>query len=204
MIAPYAARIRLMIGRGILRMVNDANDLQTAQVELLEGEIHNNVERFQNYGFTSKPFPGAEVAWLSVCGDRDHGIIVAIDDRRYRLPGLEDGECSLYDDLGQKVHLTRTGIVASSPMKISAIAPEVDIVATTKVLLDTPLVEATHDMKIGGNLDVANNITSDNGNITATNGDVADKVRSMAAGRTIRDGHHHASLISPPDADHQE
>lgn len=108
--APLARRVNLMVARGVLALVNDAAKMQGVQVKLLSGEVRD-MERFQNYGCTSKPHVGAEVAVVFVGGNRDHGLVLAVDDRRYRFKGLQDGESALYDDLGQSVHLTRTGIV---------------------------------------------------------------------------------------------
>lgn len=111
LVAPLRRRVRLMISRAVLSAVNDAGGIQLVQVKLLDGEVRDGVERMQNYGFTSVPKAGAEGLMACVSGDRDHGIIVAMDDRRFRLKGLQAGEVALYDDLGHKVHLTRTGIV---------------------------------------------------------------------------------------------
>jgi phage baseplate assembly protein V len=108
--APAMRGIRLMVGRGVLALVNDAAKMQTVQVKLLDGEVRD-LERFQNYGFTSHPQVGAEVAAVFVGGNRDHGLVLAIDDRRYRLKALEAGEVALYDDQGAVIKLSRTGIV---------------------------------------------------------------------------------------------
>ena len=55
-------------------------------------------------------------------GLRSHGLVIAVEDRRYRLRDLKDGEVALYDDLGQVVHLTRDGIriATSKPLTIAA------------------------------------------------------------------------------------
>lgn len=76
-------------------------------------------EYFQHYGYTSRPKAGAEIIIIREGG---HFVAVASDDRRYRI-AMADGEVSLYDDLGQKIHLTRTGIVVESPLQITAKAP---------------------------------------------------------------------------------
>jgi len=115
-------------------------------------ETLSNREFIQDYGFTSRPKPGAEVIFIR---EGNHFIAIASDDRRYRI-ALEEGEIALYDDLGQIVHLTRDGIVASSPTKISATAPEITLTATSKVLLVTPTLEVTGSITAGGNVsDVA-------------------------------------------------
>lgn len=108
-------RVRLMVGRAVLSVISDSTAIQTAQARLLADEVQDDVERVQEYGFTSVPQPGAEAVIAFVGGNRDHGLIIAVDDRRYRLKGLAGGEVALYDDLGQKVHLTRSGIVINAP-----------------------------------------------------------------------------------------
>lgn len=107
--APIARRVQLMVARGVLAIVNDATKMQGVQVQLLSGEVRD-MERFQNYGFIGNPKAGAEVVAVFVGGNRDHGLAIAIDDRRYRVKGLQPGEVAIYDDLGHKIILTRTGI----------------------------------------------------------------------------------------------
>lgn len=106
-----ARRIRLIASRAVLRLVDDAGGLQSVQITLLADETRDGVERFQDYGFTSIPHPGAEGVAIALGGSRDHLVAIAIDDRRYRLRALAAGEVALYDDLGHQVHLTRDGIV---------------------------------------------------------------------------------------------
>jgi len=120
MTAPLARRVNLMVSRGVLALVNDAAKMQGVQVKLLSGEVRD-MERVQNYGFTSHPHAGAEVAVVFVGGNRDHGLVLAVDDRRYRVKGLQGGEVGIYDDLGHRITLTRTGIVidgATHPLNI--------------------------------------------------------------------------------------
>ena len=58
--------------------------LQTVQVVGLPDEIIDGAERFQMYGITSHPLPGADALVLAVGGIRQHPVIL-IDDRRYRV-----------------------------------------------------------------------------------------------------------------------
>ena len=90
-------RVQLTIGRAVLTVVNDSTPLQTVQVEALAGEIIDGAERFQMYGITSHPRPGADALVLSVGGIRQHPVIL-IDDRRHRMKDLEEGEVALYTD----------------------------------------------------------------------------------------------------------
>lgn len=143
-IAPLVRRVRLMVGRGVVRLVNDAAGLQRLQIDLLAGETIGNLERFQEYGFTSYPFAGAECAVGFVAGDRSHGLVLAVDDRRYRIH-LQQGEAAIYDDQGQIIKLARGGIEMTAPM------------GTTH----------TGDMTINGKLNVTDLLTAKNIDIPA-------------------------------------
>lgn len=149
MIGPYARRIGNIVSRGTVALVNAATKMQTLQVRLLAGEPKDDVEHFEPYGFTSNPKPGAEAVALFLDGDRSHGVVVVVADRRYRLKSLASGEMAIHDDQGQKVHLTRAGIVIDGgglPMVIQN-APTVTIKAATKVRMETALLEVTGNIK---------------------------------------------------------
>ncbi|MGT2507916.1 phage baseplate assembly protein V [Cupriavidus basilensis] len=173
MLAPIKTRTSLMIGRCVLMAVADAGKLQRAQVRILADDDHDDVERMQQYGYTSVPLPGAEGVVVAVGGNSDHGILIAVEDRRYRLVGLVGGEVAVYDDQGQKVHLTRTGIV------IDGAGKDVTVSNAPNVRLD-------------GNLVVAGNITAD--------GDISDQggAKSMKAMRTAYNQHNNGAGTTTP------
>lgn len=100
-----------LAARCVLRLAVDGAKMQTAQVGLLADETADGVERFQNYGMTSVPLPGAEGVCLFLGGDRGHGVIIAMDDRRYRLAGLQGGEVALYTDEGDTLVFRRGRLV---------------------------------------------------------------------------------------------
>lgn len=118
LVEPLKRRVLSMISRGVVKLINDAAGRQELQLVALDAQTLDRIERFQEYGFTSHPHPDAEAVVLSLAGARDHSIVIAVEDRRYRLQGLAAGEVALYDDLDQKVHLKRNGIVTYSPLNI--------------------------------------------------------------------------------------
>lgn len=143
----------LMVGRAILAVINDGTKLQSLQINLLADETRDDVERFQNYGYTSHPHPGAEAISVSVTGTRDHCVVIAVDDRRYRLKGLLQGEVAMYTDEGDKIVLKRGN--------------QIEVTALTSVTLITPLTTLTGDLHVMGNqtndgrIDAAGDVTGE-------------------------------------------
>jgi len=139
-----ARNLRLLVGRGIVRLVNDAAALQEVQVELLSGELLT-LERFQDYGITSVPLPGAEAVTVAVGGRRGKSVVVRADDRRYRVK-LNPGEVALYTHDETLLALRVGGIV--------------EIIAATKVKSQAPLWEHTGDFLLNGNMSATGQIVS--------------------------------------------
>jgi len=129
LLGPLRRRIQMMVARAVVSGIADAGGIQALQIEALEGETLEGVERMQDYGFTSVPHPGAEAVVVFAGGTRSHGLVVALGDRRYRLRALQNGEVAIYDDLEQRVHLTRDGVVIESALKVNVTAPQVEVSA---------------------------------------------------------------------------
>jgi phage baseplate assembly protein V len=102
-----------MLGRGIIKAIDDSGGLQKLQVSFLKNETTNGLERMQEYGFTSWPLPEAEVMAGFIAGNRDHGIIIAVDDRRYSFKVDAQGNVCIYTELdkghgtGHRIYLKR-------------------------------------------------------------------------------------------------
>lgn len=182
---PLQQRVMLMVSRAVVLLAKDTGALQSLQVSLLADEVRNDVERFQNYGFTSHPHPGAEAVAISVGGSRDHVLVIAVDDRRYRLASLVEGEVAIYTDEGDSIVIKRGGTI--------------EVTAATKVRIVSPLVEMTGDLHVSGSVQVdgsahvAGNISSD-ADITA-DGQVGDQggAKTMAGMRTVYNAHKHGT-----------
>ena len=135
-----AQRLGNMLSRGLVSVVEAGTKMQRLQVRLLAGETKDEIEHFEPYGWTSHPKAGAELVAAFLDGDRSHGVVLVVADRRYRLTGLQAGEVAIHDDQGQKVHLTRTGIVidgASLPIVIEN-APTITLTADSGITLNAP------------------------------------------------------------------
>lgn len=116
------------------------------------GEEFTNREYFQHYSFTSRPKPGAEAI---IIRDGNHIIMIASDDRRYRI-ALDEGEAAMYDDQGQVIKLKRgkeihiygcDKLTADVAVETTITCPLVTVVASAKVRLETPLLEVTGEIR---------------------------------------------------------
>lgn len=124
---PLVQKVRLAISRAVVGRVQAAAGLQRLQVEALAGELHDGVERLQDYGFGSHPLPGSEAVICSIGGARSHPVAVVVDDRRFRIEPLDAGEVAIFDDLGQAVRLKRDRIEVESPTMVLIKAPIVEV-----------------------------------------------------------------------------
>ena len=106
-ISPLRDRIMSIVARGVVEKVSDEKNIQTIKAQILAGEVRDEMERFQEYGFTSKPFSDSECVIVFAGGNRDHGLVIATDDRKYRLKNLQDGEVAIYTDEGDSITLKR-------------------------------------------------------------------------------------------------
>lgn len=143
--------VKMMFARGVLRGVTDTGPRQQVQVELLKDELRDGLEHMQNYGFTSHP-RGGDCAVAFNGGNREQGIVLVVDDRRYRIP-LQAGEVAIYDDLGNKIELLREMVKVTSVQHLEAQAPTIKLIG---------------DLEVVGNITTTGTITNNGKNIGST------------------------------------
>lgn len=148
-VAALRARFARSVGRFLLTLLDDAGPVQRLQGEVLDGEVIDKVERVLEYGFNSRPKPGAEGVLIAVAGSRGQGVVIGLGDRRYRMH-LDEGEVALHDDLEQVVHLTRDGIRISSPLRAEIEAPEISLSAQDEMTLASPKIVLAGNVFLGG------------------------------------------------------
>lgn len=132
-----------MIARGTVALASAGSMLQTLQMRLTAGEIKDDLEHFEPYGFTSHPQPGAEGVALFLGGDRSHGVVVCVADRRFRLKELRPGEVALYTDEGDSFVFRRGRVVEIDTMTLK-------VKAGVAVEFDTPLIKTTGSIESAG------------------------------------------------------
>lgn len=104
-------RLDMMLARGVLRGVDDGGVIQQMQVGLLQDETLDGIERFQTYGLSAVPPAGSEVLAAFIGGNRDQGVVIAVNDRGSRPRGGASGEVVLFNDRQCEIRLTPDGDV---------------------------------------------------------------------------------------------
>ncbi|MFT0869663.1 phage baseplate assembly protein V [Pseudomonas sp. CAM1A] len=128
--------MRNFLARGVVALVDAGRKLQGLQMRLTADEVKDGMEHFEPYGFTSNPLPGAEALAAFLGGDRSHGVVVCVADRRFRLQALKSGEVAIYTDEGDRLHFKRGRVIEIQTLTLK-------VKAETAVEFDTPVIRTT-------------------------------------------------------------
>lgn len=167
-----------MVRRVIVKQSDDTKEVRTLQVSGIAKQVNSGVEHLEPFGFSSNPPEGAEALKIEVGGSPAHPLILVAFDRRYRIKNLQPGEAIVFNQWGDYIKFSQDRhirVVADTAVDVTA--PNVNINATTKVTLTTPLVECSQNLKVDGNLevdgtsDLKGDITAE-GNLTAATGTI--------------------------------
>ena len=100
-------RMRHVVRYGRVTASNDAGTVTILQVQMSVAELRDNTPMVPSYGMSFNPLPGAEVAMIFSGGDPSNGVVVAVNDQRYRPKNLKPGEVVFYDNLGRSVFFSK-------------------------------------------------------------------------------------------------
>jgi phage baseplate assembly protein V len=162
-------QIMNIVHRGVLETADDSKGVQILGLSLLAQERKANVERFQNYGFSSVPTGEAEAIVIFPGGDRSAGVVVALDERASRMTGLAAGEVAIYTDEGdsivlgrnQEITLTTKRLIIDAAENVTVNAEQtvtvnakedVTVNTPTRVLLRTPLLRVEGSIEATGTI----------------------------------------------------
>lgn len=181
MLRPLRNRIVMTISRAVIEAVKDSEGVQFVKTSLLTDEEADDMERFQEFGFTSNPPSGSEAIAVFVGGNREHGVVVATENRSKRKRGLSPGESALYTDPETFIYIKANGQI------------HIKTAATVKV--EAPSTELTGNLMVGGNAIITGTLMS--GAITApslvASGTVSSDGTSIASIKSTFNAHTHIS-----------
>lgn len=146
-LARFYRQLKMMLGIGRVTALSDDGVIQHLQYRTAL-DVRGDTPRMAEYGFSSAPPEGSDVVILSLGGDRSSQVIIATNHKGSRHTGLQSGETVIYNQTGQFVKLTASGIEVQAnaqPVNV-ANATTVTITASQKVIADTPRFECTGDI----------------------------------------------------------
>ena len=160
LLEPIKRSVMLSIARMVVKSINDAGGIQLVKGKLFADVTKDGMERIQNYGFTSVPVSGSEAVVVFPGGNMDHGVVIAIDNRKFRLNNLQPGEVALYTDEGDKIHFKRGRIIDISTHTLNLTAtesinidsPTLNFTASSSASFDTPTLSASNNIAATGNM----------------------------------------------------
>jgi phage baseplate assembly protein V len=159
-LAPLLRRLDMMISRGVLRATSDGEGVQTMQIGLLEDEVADQVERFQTYGLSSVPPNGGDALVCFVQGNRDHGVVLSVNDRGSRPRGLNAGEVILYNDHNVSLRLTNEGkLLIDAEEEITIKAKKLTIAIEDEISIEAPTIKIKGDIELDGDLTATGRIS---------------------------------------------
>ena len=168
LLRPLRLRMAAMISRAAVLLTDDSEGFQLVQVRMRGGQVRGQVERIEEYGFTSRPFPDAEAVVVHLGAEPDHAVIIATGDRRHRMRNLEEGEVCIHTDEGDTIWLRR--------------GKHIEVISGGSVTVNAPEITITGNVTIDGDLSVT--------------GEVIDKSesggQSMSAMRGVYNSHVHS------------
>ena len=170
-------RVKNLFGTGLVMRV----ETKWVQLKLATGIINDRIKRVHNYGFMSRPLPGAKGYTLFVGGDTSRGIAVCIEDERYEME-LAPGDVAMLDNKGNLIHFNSAGIKIVSQQTVSVTCKNATVDATkTTVNSETEInglttinanAVITGVCSVGGLAKVGGGAVPATGGMNMTGGDV--------------------------------
>lgn len=142
-------KIYMLISRAVVTSVANTGLTQRIQLQVMADEVVSNLEHFEEYGFSSFPFVGSEALTAFINGNRSHGIVIKVHDRRYRPTDLAEGEVAIYTDEDQSspfhhIHLKNGNIIEVK-------SGDIDFVCTRDVSVTCDNIDfACNDHSVSG------------------------------------------------------
>lgn len=183
--------LKRVVGLAVIKLVNDAGVIQRVQLDMgpkgADGprQLRDDTPVLQQFGFTSHPPLGSDVAIIALGGDANQMVVIASGHREYRITALPEGAVAVYDKFGHHVRLDADGIhVLGDTVFDGNVTINGDVAVTGDTTLTGNLgvtgnTALTGDLSVTGNTSLTGALAVD-GAMTAT-GDITDQ----SAGNTV-------------------
>lgn len=108
------SKITGIVKRGVFSSFQQGGFMR-AQSNTYKDETRDDVEVFEQFGFTSQPPNGSEGLLFGVGGDSSHPVAINIGNRGNRVQQLQTGETCVYSAHGSTITLLTNGEIVLTP-----------------------------------------------------------------------------------------
>jgi phage baseplate assembly protein V len=162
----------------IVEVDSNSSKMQTVKIEGLYGEVADNVERFQAFGFCSIPLPvddngqAAEVV-IADLGSSDRRVVVATDDRRKRPRKGRPGDVMMYGckDTSSAEHVSATQrfvFLDDGSCRLNVGGAKLHISATGVVSIIADTINITGNLNIDGDINTTGKLNNNGHDVGST------------------------------------
>lgn len=148
-------RIRRLIARGRVTLVDDSKTAQLVQVSINGLETSDSRIRMAEFGFSSNPPEGSDAVLINVAGDPSASAVIATNHQPSRPTGMASGESMLYSQDGKHVYLTADGgivVEAKGQNVVVNDAANVTVNASGQLEINAPNIVLNGNVQINGNI----------------------------------------------------
>ena len=138
-------KVSMIVGRGVISVINNTEKTQKFQVMFLANEIIDDIERFAEYGVKSFPKKGAQVAAVFKGGNRSNGLVIAVHDRRYEPTDGLEGEVIIYTDEDAVAQDARIHFKRGKIMELLGTLLSLGIAATAQFLVNQLFITSVYN-----------------------------------------------------------
>lgn len=131
------ARMLQVVRYGVITATRQDGPVLVAQIRRSSMELQDNRPVVQDYGFVSRPLPGAQAVVVAPGGEPGNAVIIATGDQRYTLR-IAPGAVAMFTDEGDSVLLDRGRVVK--------------IIAGTRLDVTAPTVKITGNLEVTGSI----------------------------------------------------
>ena len=131
-ISDLQSRVMNTASRGTLMADDDSKPIQQMKVRGQWGEEFDRVQRWEQFGITSRAPENSDALIMSINGSRDSAQVVAIENSGMRPTGSGPGSTTVYDAGGSTIVLDGSGnITITAAQNLTIVAQDIEITSDT-------------------------------------------------------------------------
>ncbi|QGM80656.1 phage baseplate assembly protein V [Otariodibacter oris] len=174
--------------RGSLKVTKTQSAIQFSQATGLSGEVLQDIELMQHFGFTSVPPENTEAVILPMGGETTHSVVIATEHGSFRVKGLKNGEVAVYDKSGSTIILKEGRVIEVDCDTFKVNCKNYEVTALSQAKFFTPTLETSQVFTAQGQINGNSGMAVQGGNGASFSGPVQQKDGSFSTTGDVKAG----------------